>query len=246
MTLRDPDDETLMAYADGMLEPADRQRVERILASRPELMAKVEMFRKTSALIGQAAAPLAKKPVPDALLAAIKAKVAAHEQAPNVVAFKPKAAPAANSIWRMAMAASVAAIIGGFAGYRVAVDEPSAVHIAMGVPPVPAIAAVLDQAASGAEASLNGDRMKLVATFRLSDSTLCREFEFASKQDGAVVAVACKQDETWNTRFAVVSNPVDTGYAPASSHEAVEAYLSAVGAGASLTDEEEAAALNAK
>jgi hypothetical protein len=59
------------------------------------------------------------------------------------------------------------------------------------------------------------------------------------------VAIACKKDETWKIQFAVISSPMETGYAPASSLEAVEAYMLAIGAGPALTIAEEDTALKA-
>ncbi len=245
MTLPTPSNETLMAYADGMLEPAEQLEVEKLLEINPELRRRVEVFRKTSALIGAAAVPLAAEPVPDALLAAIKARVEAAESEGNVLRFRPapmRAAPA-WPVWRMAAAASVVAFLGGFAGYRLALEEAGPAHIAVGVPPPSGIAVMLESAKSGVESPAGEDRIRLVSSFRLADASICREFEYASKADGAVIAVACKQNGTWNTRFAVASNPLENGYSPASSHEAVEAYLTAVGAGSALSDEEEEAVL---
>jgi anti-sigma factor RsiW len=40
-------DETLMAYADGELQPIEMARVKRLLASDPELRVRLEMFRAT-------------------------------------------------------------------------------------------------------------------------------------------------------------------------------------------------------
>ena len=40
-------DETLMAYADGQLKPAEMARLERLLASDPGLRARLEVFRTT-------------------------------------------------------------------------------------------------------------------------------------------------------------------------------------------------------
>ena len=58
-----------------------------------------------------------------------------------------------------------------------------------------------------------------------------------------MIAVACNAAGEWLISFAV-SAPGDAGgYAPASSTEALDAYLSAIEAGEPLSAEEEAAAL---
>lgn len=249
MTQDAPDDETLMAYADGMLEPAESRRIETLLKTRPELLRKVEMFRKTTELVRAAAAPLAQEPVPEALLAAVKAKVEQNRERPGtVVPFASRTKKPALRPWlgQLAAAASVAALGGGLAGYWLAGGESRIRHIAVGTGTPPAVADVLSTAKAGTESSVDAHRMKVIASFRLGDQTLCREFEYSGAPDGAVMGVACRSAGRWLTRFAVAAPSADDVYAPASSYQAVEAYLSAVGAGPPLSaaEEQEALAVN--
>ena len=61
----------------------------------------------------------------------------------------------------------------------------------------------------------------------------------------SVVSVACRADGAWSVRFAVVAPVRDGGYAPASSMEALDAYLASAGAHEPLSPADEAAALAA-
>ena len=145
----------------------------------------------------------------------------------------------------MAAVASIVGAVVGIVAYQQITREADQARLAVGTAPAAPIMSVLNTLRSGEETSIGNDKLKLVSTFRISGSSLCREFEYIGQPDGAVVAVACKQGETWNVRFATVFTPMESGYAPASSLEAVEAYMSAVGAGPALSPAEEAAALKA-
>ena len=54
-----------------------------------------------------------------------------------------------------------------------------------------------------------------------------------------MVSVACRSEEQWQVRFTVAAAGADDGYAPASSLEALDAYLSAIGAGEPLSVDNE-------
>ena len=248
MKTQDIDDEKLMAYADNMLDPAERSRIEQLVLSNPALAAKVRMFQQSSSLAHAALAPLVNVPVPEPLLAAVRNRIGEHKAKAKNVSL---AARLQNRLPRwswglsMAVTASLAGVVGGLIGYQQAIQGAGQIHLAVGVAPPAPIVSVLNTLRSGEETSIGNGKLKLVSTFRISGSSLCREFEYLGRPDGAVVAVACKRDETWNVRFATVFTPMESGYAPASSLEAVEAYMSAVGAGPALSPAEEAAALKA-
>ena len=57
------------------------------------------------------------------------------------------------------------------------------------------------------------------------------------------MSVACRSGDEWRVSFAVVAPGDAGGYAPASSAEALDAYLSAIEAGEPLSAEDEAEAL---
>ena len=104
------------------------------------------------------------------------------------------------------------------------------------------IGGALGSVVAGEEVTLAaGDRFRAIATFRDDADNVCREFELDSAGRSTVIAVACNAAGEWRISFAV-SAPGDVGgYAPASSTEALDAYLSAIEAGEPLSAEEEAA-----
>jgi anti-sigma factor RsiW len=245
MNTHDVNDETLMAYADDMLEPADRERIEKLVRSDPSLAAKVAMFQRTSSLAEAALAPLIDVPVPDALLANVTAQISEHKamaSSLSLTAWLQNRLPRWGYGLSIAAAASIAGAAVGIFGYQ-AIQKADQIHLAVGTVPAAPIVSVLNTLRSGEETSIGNAKLKLVSTFRILGSSLCREFEYASQPDGAVVAVACKQGESWNIRFATVFTSMEGGYAPASSLEAVDAFMSAVGAGPVMAPADEEAAL---
>jgi hypothetical protein len=66
-----------------------------------------------------------------------------------------------------------------------------------------------------------------------------------SADRSTVVSVACRSGAEWRVTFAVVAPGDSSGYAPASSTEALEAYLLAIDAKPPMEAAEEAQALGA-
>src|SRR5689334_9460733 len=83
-------DETLMAYADGELEPAQRAEVEAAIAADPQLAARVEQHRALRRKLNAAYDPILMETVPDALVASVRntsaaaAGTAANDRAATV------------------------------------------------------------------------------------------------------------------------------------------------------------------
>src|SRR5215470_14885395 len=65
-----PSDAELHACADGQLAPARRAEIEAMLASDPELAARVASIREQSAALRDALDPLLADPLPERLIAA--------------------------------------------------------------------------------------------------------------------------------------------------------------------------------
>lgn len=102
------DDETLMAYADGALDALASARVAKAAASRRDVAARVESFRRTATMARAAYAPVVDEPVPDRLLAAVRDTQAGG----NVASFRPRAkAGALRRPLAWAVAASVALFV---------------------------------------------------------------------------------------------------------------------------------------
>lgn len=256
MAKADFSDETLMAFADGELDPAVAEAVEQAIETDEEIARRVEEFMESRDLAKDAFAPLLDRPVPDSLKTAVEDM--AHAPAPEadsagekVVAFAPKAPPEnirpARS-WQMPLAASIALVIGLAVGYSLNSDQGATGSSELDLAGLsqPHILEALITTPSGTESRVGeaGDRFRAIASYRDANGTLCREFELDQKNESTIVAVACHPQESWNIRFAVVAGQADSGYAPASSLESLDAYLDAVDAGEPLSPAEEKAALD--
>ncbi|HTV67539.1 MAG TPA: anti-sigma factor [Rhizobiaceae bacterium] len=243
-------DEILMRFADGELDEATAARLEQALAADDALMARFALFTETRAASKAALQPLLDEPVPEKLRAAVEDMVArkkAADAAANVVAF-PAGGASRHVTWRLPLAASlVAALVGAAAGFWIAGPSgtPSGAGVQIAGLNDSAISGALASVASGDETSIGADRFRAIATFRDSDQSICREFEIDTKDRDTVIAVACHVDRAWKVNFAVVAPSADGGYAPASSTEALEAYLAAIDAAEPMAPDAETEALRA-
>ncbi len=255
------DDETLMAFADGELDEETRQAVEKALDSDEDLAQRVSVFRQTATLSKQALEPILHQPVPEALRASITKMMeetaepvteAAEPANETVVPFKPppaKAPPRRVTSWIAPLAASITLIVGGLAGYLVGQQTGSEDTGGLTAARFdqPGLTQALQTVASGQEITLDstGDRLRVIASYLDADDGLCREFEIDQPDRTTFVSVACHAGSSWNVQFTVAAaSQSDSGYAPASSLEALDAYLQAVGAGEVLSEEAEQQALN--
>jgi hypothetical protein len=105
------DDETLMAYADGELDPSLRAEISAAIARDPVLARRVEAHHALRAEVGGAFAPVIDQPVPERLLAAARGSEATDRARGNVVQFPARIRSVSSSPWRarewLAMAASL-------------------------------------------------------------------------------------------------------------------------------------------
>ncbi len=244
-------DEMLMAYADGELSAAEASEVERALAQDEALAAKVALFADSRMAVRRAyAAPPAVPADLEVRVRAMAATDAALRQVrtttSNVIdlAARRRVVP----LWQLPAAAAVALAIGlGSAWFAGQGGNGGAGGLQVAGLSDPAIVDALGTVPSGERMALGGGAdFAAIATFRDGEGTLCREFEHDRAGGATVVAVACRAAAAWDVRFAIAATAADTaGYAPASSLETLDAYLSATGAGAPLSATDEAAALEA-
>lgn len=251
MTEHSFSDETLMAFADGELSPDEAAAVEQAMETDEALALKVAGFLESRLQSQKALKALLDEPVPDALSKSVQEMVDRQdaEAGDNVVAFpaKPQGTATGTPRWALPLAASVALVagaLGGFIAGQSGGDAPG--DLKMADLSQPAITQALTTVASGKETSLGrNERFRAIATYKDESGALCREFEVDHADKSTVVAVACRIQKTWQVQFTVVAAQNSKGYAPASSHEALNAYLSAVGAGEPMSEETEQSALEA-
>jgi hypothetical protein len=238
-------DEELMAYADGELAEDRAAALDLALGSDDRLAERLALFIDTRALSADALRPMLDDPVPAHLVQRVRDLAAAAQVAQNVVAF-PARSPA-QSVWQLPIAASIALAIGLGAGFMLRGQDAGDAPMQFAGTLDPAVTAALASLASGSSLTLaDGARVEAIATFRTGDNALCREFEYDDSGGTTIVSVACHDGEAWRMRLAIAAAATDdTGYAPASSLDALDAYLSATNAGAPLPLTEEATALSA-
>ncbi len=259
-------DEELMAYADGELPEARAAQLDLALAGDTDLAGRLAIFSETRMLVAAAFEPMLDEPVPDELMRHVRALAARSDRgaalentgsenivpdsiAPeNVVPLHPGSttrAPDRQPFWKLPLAAALALAVGLGAGLFMGGERPTPGGLQVAALSDPEISGALAVLASGESRVLsNGSRIALIATFNDNSQSLCREFEYARTGGSTVVSVACRDGTGWEVMLAVTAAPSgDTGYAPASSLETLDAYLTATGAQAPLSARDEARAL---
>lgn len=243
-------DETLMRYVDGELDDAEGAEIEAALAADADLAARIEMFAETRLSAQDAMRPLLTEPVPQKLRDSVESMVAAARQPSNAVDASSKSGgppsripTPANDWWRLAAAACVAAVIGAGAGF-LARGEGSVVE-GLQVADIDraALDTALDTVPAGEEREIGDARFRVIGSFRDVEEALCREFELDMRDKSTLLSVVCRSAGEWQVRFAVKAAGDGGGYAPASSSDALNAYLTVIEAGDPLSPEEEGQAL---
>ena len=239
------DDITLMAYADDALDAETARDVAQAEANDPAVATRIAAFRDSR----KAVAGLAPAPVPAALNASIAALIAAarasEAEATNVVPMTRPVALFARSLplWQGAVAAGLALVIGLTVGAWLRPQGQLPV-LNVAILADPDLPGALDTVASGARLVLaSGGTLAPIATFTTDQDEVCREFEYDGPDGKTIVSVACRSDRDWQVRLAIAASAGADGYAPASSLETLDAWLTATGAGAPLGAAEEAVLL---
>lgn len=185
-------DETLMAYADGELDPATRTAVERAIRSDPTLAAKVRQHTAMRTNVFAAFAPIADEPVPPRLIAATRSgKVI---QLNTARAARAAEAPREKRHWSWAewggiAAALIVGVLAGGAGVSGLQEEPplaaaGGALVAQGV-----LADALTRQLAG---TTQGAAVQIGVSFETKDGGYCRTFMM-----GAGAGLACRNGAEW-------------------------------------------------
>ena len=170
-----PDDEMLMAYADGELDPITAKRVERAIANDAGLADRVRAHRRLRAMVGGAFAGVADEPVPDRLASLVRGSVV------------PFPGPRRTAI-RWPQVAAVAAALALGVGLGSQIDGRGSVVTDGGTL---VASGGLARALDGQLASTKGET-RVPVSFRDARGRLCRVFD-APTTDG----IACRQGNAW-------------------------------------------------
>ncbi len=241
-------DEILMAFADGELEEPVATTVEQAMANDPAIARRVADFLRSRRLARSAFPAEATADVPEALRAAVQARIdgfepPAHQEKPNRSPAKVRIAFAGRPPLAMALAASVAGLAIATVGYLVGRQHPLSFQ-----KPGPIalledaqIARILSDSPSGQEQDLPFGRVRVISTFRVANGALCREFKLQAPS-GTSDAVACR-DRGWRITFAMAEATAPGAYVPSGGGDLMESYLQNAGAGEPLLDAAELEAL---
>ncbi|NJM34574.1 MAG: hypothetical protein HC850_07540 [Rhodomicrobium sp.] len=258
-----PDDETLMAYADGELDPVRMREIEVAIANDDKALATVDAFRRSKTMAEKAFDRPMHEPPPQFLIDAIMNAPASRAKdktfaAPVVMKLR-RAAPSGTSL--LALAASIALLAGVGIGIFIAGpdrDSPAAGLLAVGpVPEESQLASTLSRLPAGKSAAIeggnfNGQSVTLLATFRDASGRPCREFEIGSGSANAqTAAVACREAEGWSVRGVVQLTvgalpSANGGFEPAGADgtDPLAGVLSLIGASPVVSPAEEAALIS--
>lgn len=239
--MKNYDDETLMAFADGQLDEPDFSEVAAAIEADPALAERLELLVLGKDLTKAVYSPLIDRAVPAPLTRAVKTAVANAGGTLNVLPFR-KRGLGRSEIAGLAMAACLGAIVAGPAGYLLS-QAPRGDGLNVGAPLSTELAALLASLPSGGEQRTgDGTIMRPIATFRDASGALCREFELDATS--STVAIACRPAREWRVAFALDTPATAEGYAPAAALDALDTYLQSIGAGAPFSPEDEAGALS--
>lgn len=202
------DEETLMAYVDGELDPGHAAEIEALLAEDAEARATVQMFRDSAAALRGAFDPILREPVPERLLVAVNAPPAGKVHDIRLARRGAWSRFLPQTAW--AQAAAVALLVGTGAGYLTAQWRSSALEPIVWVATAdPLLNEALETTASGATfarrepgAEVSRDILPLL-TFRDEGGRFCREFEssFVVAEDRQIsYGVACREQGAWQTQ----------------------------------------------
>lgn len=267
-------DETLMALADGELDAGEAARVRQAIDHDAALAARFASFVETRALLA-AGGGEADEAVPERLIMAARGlgeALARNSRSPTGIGVGSPSSqgdvtrpggPARNDnigaprrhgrfTWPIAIAASVALVVGGFVGYLAgtATAQLTPTQTAASGPGLatsPALSARLSELVSGETREFTEPEsaapieITIVSTHRMNQGGICREF--ALRQGGArQMRVACFTDNAWQTRL-VVALPAADHFTPAGGNETADQFLEASGSSEVLTGEAERQAI---
>ncbi len=238
------EDLMLMRLADGDLAEPEAAALRARLKAEPGLAARYALFAETRRASAEAFAPVLAAPVPDRLLAAVRAAAEASPRAIGATPARPTAEvlPFRRRAARfvpLALAASVAALLAAPAGFLLGqrggapgLADPLAAAGAV-------VAAALDRDPAGAERREGAQVVRMLATHPTPGGA-CRDFRLDAPA-GAVLGLACREGEGWRLRASVALAGGDALRPASGDHPVIAAALERLGAEPPLDEAREAA-----
>ena len=234
-------EEKLMAFVDGELSAEEAEGVKRELETNEQYQRKVNEFKQTRQLLNDAYSDILQEPVPQKFLdmLAPPCEQQTKTQTENIVDLSVQRKAKFTSfrpMQQVAIAASVALVIGGLVGHQMGSGQSDITHqLAQADAGFVVVGNPLHQALEStpsntiyAAASAGGDFIKPIMSFKSTDDRYCREFEI-NADSSISVGVACRSNEQWQVEVLLAAGQRPAGsvdYQPASGFS--EAALTAV------------------
>lgn len=243
-------DEMLMAYVDHELDDRDAKAVEEAADADERIAHRLRDLRAQRRSLREAFAGLAEEPVPAALSLRVREMIAAtgpQAAEASIVPFPARKLGPRVGAFAYALAASIAVLAVGLgvylAGGPFLVAEGET--LALGRVTSTEIATALSTLPSGDSRPFGGEggSIRMVNSFKDGHGHLCREFEIEPARGARTLGVACRPAADWTVSFALAAGVGESGYAPASTLETLDAYLQSLSAGEPLSPQDERAAL---
>lgn len=183
------DEQMLMAFADGELDEAERQTVERALEGDPALRAELETQRRVRATLSAHYGPVAGEDVPDRLLAMLGAS--RPDDVPSLAAARERREAGRRPVWRNLGAIAATFVVGILAGQLIPSGNSAPVALDDGMLVARGdLAEALETQLASAQSPSGAHRIGV--TFPDGQGRLCRTFD-APGQSG----LACRAESEW-------------------------------------------------
>jgi hypothetical protein len=220
-----PNDEMLMAYADGELEPAVASAVEQAMVRDPMIAIKAVEFLRSRRLARDrfSAEPL---PVPSAEL--LRSAMGGRERPTGRWLAKPGL---------RLLAACLTLVAAGAVGWSL---NGGAARTSLVVLDFPLAEAVFDRVATGETVEVAGGKVRAIATMELPRAGLCRQVEIVDPGAYVTNAIVCRhKGAEWKTVLALRGAAKSGEYEPAAGNELIDRFLDGEKAGPALDAEAE-------
>jgi hypothetical protein len=207
-------DETLMAYADGELDPAARAELEAAMGSDPQLAQRVAEHRVLRERLRRAFEPVLDEPVPQRLLSAARGATSGES---SVVPLRGARPAAPRWSWPQWAALAASLIVGALLGPLLLRSNADTVTTRDGrLLAAGALAHALSQQLASSQSPQASVQMGV--SFRSRDGTYCRSFVLHA--DSALAGLACREGGEWRLQvLAAAASAAATpgGYRPAAA-----------------------------
>lgn len=229
-------EEMIMAFADGELAGPEAEAVREAIAADTTLRDKFDGYKQSRLVLAAGFDDLLERPVPENMR-----KLVMEQAAPGGAIVSLDAARARRrglfGLDVLSQAAAAAVLLGAAAlgGYQFGHNEPEAGELVLAglLPQESPITAALASTPSGISIEVGGAEFVAVATYKVAEGQVCREFELNRDGSGAV-GLACRVEAGWQVEVAAlnVTGSMTGQFLPASADafELVGTALEAKGA----------------